>query len=307
EASVGEQLAAVVSRGADAVERTREQLDVLREAGVVDAGGAGLLELVRGIAAAYSGQPLPERPVEEELSVEAIHRELSRYRYCTTFPVEGEKLDREALERQLEPLGDSMLVVGDSSALKVHVHTDDPGGALALATAIGTLEQVEIANMHRQTERREERLSHPVKDLSTTMGELVALRAGAGNRALFANLGASEIVDGGQSMNPSAADLVAAIERTRAPTVFVLPNNANVVLAAEQAAELANRDVRVIASDSIAAGLAAVVAFDPARDAAANTDAMQEALGTVATGAVTIASKDSPLNRRVIHEGHFPR
>jgi DAK2 domain fusion protein YloV len=305
DASVGEQLAAVVRRGGEAVERTPELLEVLRHAGVVDAGGSGLLELVRGIVAAYADEPLPELPDDEGLNVDAIHQELSRYRYCTTFLVEGEQLDREALERQLEPLGDSLLVVGDPRALKVHVHTDDPGDALRVATAVGTLEQVEIANMHRQTERREERLLHSVKEVSSALCELVAVVAGAGNRALFANEGATQIVDGGQSMNPSAADLVAAIERTHAPTVFVLPNNANVELTAAQAAGLSSRDVRVVASRSIPAGLAAAFAFDPARDADANTLAMQEALEAVATGAVTVASRDAHLNGLVIRKGDF--
>jgi DAK2 domain fusion protein YloV len=305
DASVGEQLAAVVRRGGEAVERTPELLEVLRQAGVVDAGGSGLLELVRGIAAAYAGEPLPDLPDDEHLSIDAIHQELSRYRYCTTFLVEGEHLDREALERRLEPLGDSLLVVGDPSALKVHVHTDDPGDALRLATAVGTLEQVEIANMHRQTERREERLLHSVKDVSSAVCELVAVVAGAGNRALFANEGASEIVGGGQSMNPSAADIVAAIERTSAATVFVLPNNPNVELAAAQAARMSSRDVRVVASRSIPAGLAAAFAFDPAQDADANALAMQDALAAVATGAVTVASKDAQLDGLVVRRGDF--
>ncbi|HVD09356.1 MAG TPA: DAK2 domain-containing protein, partial [Gaiellaceae bacterium] len=136
-----ELLAAVVLRGADAVERTPELLDVLRTAGVVDAGGAGLLEIVRGIAAALAGEAIPEAPQEQELTVEAIHQELSRFRYCTVFVVEGDGLDREELEESLEELGDSLLVVGDATALKVHVHTDEPGTALALGTAVGTLEQ----------------------------------------------------------------------------------------------------------------------------------------------------------------------
>ena len=229
-------------RGADAVERTPELLDVLRTAGVVDAGGAGLLEIVRGIAAALAGEAIPEAPPEQELTVEAIHQELSQFRYCTVFVVEGDGLDREALEERLEPLGDSLLVVGDATALKVHVHTDEPGTALALGTAVGTLEQVEIANMHKQTQTREERLLHAVADMPAA-SEVVAVVAGAGNRRLFERSGASQIVEGGQSMNPSAAELLAAIDRARAPTVFVLPNNSNVILAAEQAAELSDKDV----------------------------------------------------------------
>jgi hypothetical protein len=298
-------LAAVVRRGTEAVERTPELLDVLREAGVVDAGGAGLLEIVRGIAAALAGGPIPEAPPEEELSVEAVHQELSEFRYCTVFVVEGTELDRDLLQAGLESLGDSLLVVGDPTALKVHVHTDDPGAALALGTAVGTLEQVEIANMHKQTEQREERLLHAVPNAPTALCEVVAVVAGAGNRALFESSGATQIVEGGQSMNPSAAGLVAAIERTRTRSVLVLPNNSNVILTAEQAAALSRKDVRVVPSDSIPAGLAAIVAFDPSHEVEENAAAMEQAVASVATGSVTIASKDAQLNGLAIRKGNF--
>ena len=164
-APLGDLLVELVRRGEEAVARTPEQLAVLREAGVVDAGGAGLLELVRGVASAVSGEVVPAAPpADEHMSVEAIHQELSRYRYCTVFLIEGEDLDREQLEEQLEQLGDSLLVVGDESALKVHVHTDHPGAALSLGTAVGTIDRIEIANMHEQTHRREERLLASVPD-----------------------------------------------------------------------------------------------------------------------------------------------
>jgi DAK2 domain fusion protein YloV len=304
--SARELIAAVVRRGADAVERTPELLDVLRAAGVVDAGGAGLLEIVRGIGAALSGEVIPDAPTDDtELSIDAIHQELSEFRYCTVFLVEGEGLDREALEAKLEPLGDSLLVVGDENALKAHVHTDDPGSALAIATQVGTLEQVEIANMHKQTVTREERLLHAVPDSPPAQVEVVAVVAGPGNRALFESLGATQIVEGGQSMNPSAADLVAAIDRARAGHVVLLPNNSNVVLAAEQAAELADRDVHLVRTESIPEGLAAMVAFDPTRTLEENVAAMEEAVDAVVTGSVTIASKDAQLNGIAIEKGNY--
>ncbi|HEV8687002.1 MAG TPA: DAK2 domain-containing protein, partial [Gaiellaceae bacterium] len=155
---VGAFLVDLVRAGEESLARTPEQLEILREAGVVDAGGAGLVEILRGAAATVAGEPIPEAAPSEELSLDAIHQELSRYRYCTTFVVEGDDLDREDLEGELEKLGDSLLVVGDRDAMKVHVHTDDPGAALALGTARGTIEGVEIANMHAQTAQREERL-----------------------------------------------------------------------------------------------------------------------------------------------------
>ena len=156
--SLEELLSALVVRGDQAVAETQEQLEVLRQAGVVDAGAAGLVEIVRGIAGHIRGETLPAVPASEPLSADAVHLETSRYRYCTVYVVEGEGLDSEALERELVGLGDSLLVVGDPSALKVHVHTNDPGAALRAGTALGVLERVEIANMHVQTAQREERL-----------------------------------------------------------------------------------------------------------------------------------------------------
>ena len=182
----GADLVTIVARGDDTVRQTRDMLPVLREAGVVDAGAAGLVEIVRGIHAALSGEPLPP-PAEAEktLGFEAIHQELSRYRYCTVFVVEGEELDVDELESELEQLGDSLLVVGDRTALKVHVHTDDPGRALSLGVARGVVEGVEIANMHAQTEQREERLLHAVPADTDAACAVVAVAAGNGQpRAL---------------------------------------------------------------------------------------------------------------------------
>jgi dihydroxyacetone kinase-like predicted kinase len=158
--------------------------------------------------------------------------------------------------------------------------------------------------MHKQTEQREERLLHasPTRPLAER-GR--ARRRGRRQPSLFESSGATQVVEGGQSMNPSAAELLAAIDRTDAPSVFVLPNNSNVVLAAEQAAELSTKDVHVIRTDSIPAGLAALVAFDSSKDADANAEAMEEALGSIATGAVTIASKDAQLNGVAISKGNF--
>ncbi len=172
------------------------------------------------------------------LTGDAIHLEASRYRYCTAFVVEGQRLDRDVLERELEPLGDSLLVVGDATALKAHVHTDDPGSALRAGTAMGVIERVEIANMHLQTVQREERLSQPASDDRRTA--VVAVVTGEGNRRLFESIGATGIVDGGETMNPSTEELLEAIERTHAPEAVVLANNDNIVLAARQAARLAN-------------------------------------------------------------------
>jgi uncharacterized protein len=332
-----ELLGDLVRRGEAAVARTPEQLQVLRDAGVVDAGGAGLLELVRGVAAAVSGEALPEPPpAEEHLGIEAIHQELSRFRYCTVFLIEGKVLDREALEAQLEKIGDSLLVVGDEQAIKVHVHTDDPGAALSIGTAAGTIDRIEIANMHEQTQQREERLlggqtranvmvpglapgvfhrgASPLAAVPDAPPEhaatgVVAVVAGAGNRRLFESLakdvGPLRVVEGGQTMNPSTADLLAAIHSLDADEVVILPNNSNVLLAAEHAAANADRPVEIVAADSIPGGLAAMVSFDGQRTAAENAAEMREAVAAVDTGEVTIASRDVEMNGVAIHRGDW--
>ena len=302
-AEEGRDLPGIVARGDETVVQTRELLPILREAGVVDAGAAGLVEIVRGLCAALTGEELPApASASGELGLAAVHQELSRYRYCTVFVVEGEDLDAASLEAELERLGDSLLVVGDRRALKVHVHTDDPGRALSLGVARGAIAGVEVANMHEQAHRREERLLHALPGGEAAACGVVAVSAGAGNRALFESFEA-QVVDGGATMNPSTADLLAAIDGQRAPAVVVLPNSGNVIMSAEQAAEHASKEVRVVPTRSLQAGLAALVAFDPSRGAAENAEAMGDAVGAVATGAVTLASRDVRLNGVSVESG----
>jgi len=299
-------LRALVRRGEEAVARTPEQLEILRQAGVVDAGGAGVLELLRGLAASVTGEPLPETNGSgDELRVEAIHQELSSYRYCTGFVVEGEGLDARELERELEVLGDSLLVVGDDTALKVHIHTDSPGSALEAATALGVIECVEIANMHRQTVQREERLAKTIVAAAAGLAGVVAVVAGKGNRRLFESLGVTRVIEGGQTMNPSTAEIVAAVESLEAPDAIVLPNNPNVILTAEQAAGLARKPVFVVPARSLQEGLAAMVAYDPESSGAQNTASMTEALKEVGTGAVTIASRNVEVNGSRVRKGAY--
>jgi hypothetical protein len=303
-----ELLEAVLARGEDALARTPEMLDVLANAGVVDAGGAGLVEIARGMVYGATGRELPDVPVEtESLGFEAIHQELSAYRYCTVFLVEGEALDKDALESQLEEIGDSLLVVGDSTALKVHVHTDDPGRALTLGIAQGVVEGVEIANMHHQTAQREERLlvgSTP-SAVQTLETGLVAVCPGRGNRRLFESLGATRVIEGGQTMNPSAADIVDAIEAVPTDGVLVLPNNSNVILTAEQAASLTEKTVQVIPSRSVQAGFAAMSRFVSTASVEENVAAMLEELESSSTGEITVASRDASLDGIEIREGAY--
>jgi uncharacterized protein len=297
-----EALAELVTHGEEALARTTEQLAVLRQAGVVDAGAAGLLEILRGIAAHVSGELLPEpTPLLASIPDEAIHQELSRFRYCTSFYVEGDEAEPERLEEELGRLGDSLLVVGARGAVKVHVHTDEPGAALALGTAVGVVEEVDIKNMHAQTADREERLAAAAEPAACGA---VAVCAGVGNRRLFESLGAT-CVEGGQSMNPATAEIVSAVERLDAREAVVLPNNKNVILAAEQAVAATSKPARVVATRSLQAGLGAMVCFDPARPVEENAAQMEEAAAGVRAGAVTRASRDAVVGGVPVGEGQY--
>jgi DAK2 domain fusion protein YloV len=300
DAPVAEMLADLVTHGERALAATTDQLDILREAGVVDAGGAGVLEILRGIAAQVRGEPLPElEAVTAGIPLEAVHQELSRYRYCTSFFVEGEAVDPEELERELTKLGDSLLVVGGAGAVKVHVHTDEPGVALALATERGVIEEVDIKNMHVQAADRTERLEREVGVTGA-----VAVVLGDGNRRLFESLGALT-VEGGETMNPSTADLLAAVESLSEQGIVLLPNSKNVVLAAEQAAEQSGKDVRVIPTRSLQSGLGALIAFDAGRALDENLAEMQEATDAVRAGSVARASRAAKIGDVNVEEGEF--
>jgi uncharacterized protein len=304
-----ELLKTVLARGESALARTPEMLELLAQAGVVDAGGAGLVEIVRGVTLAANGEPLPAAPVAVRgVGAKAIHQELSHYRYCTGFVVEGEEFDVGALEDALGQLGDSLLVIGDGTAVKVHVHTNDPGAALSAATAIGVLDEIEIANMHAQTEAREQRLEDRASAgyLPTPILEtgVVAISYGDGNRQLFEAENAT-VLEGGQTQNPSVEEIVAAIEATPAPEVIVLPNNSNLILASQQASELASKPVRVVPSRSVQAGIAAIMAYLSTNSAEENEQRMLEALSSIVTGELTIASRDVELDGVQVREGAY--
>jgi DAK2 domain fusion protein YloV len=298
---VEDALAELLAAGEAALARTTEQLDVLKQAGVVDAGGAGLLEIVRGVTSYVRGEELPEpAPLREPIPFAAVHQELSKFRYCTSFFVEGEGVDPDELEPALLELGDSLLVVGGRGAVKIHVHTDEPGTVFSLATAVGVIEEVDVKNMHVQTAEREERI---LTTEASACG-VVAVCAGEGNKRLFESLGAT-CVEGGQSMNPSTADIVGAIEAVAAGEAVVLPNNKNVILAAEQAVGASTKLARLVPTRSVQAGLGAMVAFDAGRLAEVNAAEMAQAAAGVRSGAVTRASRDALVGDLAVEEGQF--
>ena len=273
--------------GQDSLKRGQDLLAVLREAGVVDAGGYGLTIIFAGVVAALRGAEPP--PLEHHAPARVTHpqHQSSTYRFCTNFAVVGEELEPSDWIVGLEALGDSVLVVGEGTMLKVHVHTDDPEAALALFRDVGpSVSHLDVADMHEQVRERTTRLARPVRRCTA-----LAVVNGNGMRELFESIGAVTL-DGGPTLNPSTYELLAGIHGVPAEEVVVLPNSPNVVMAAERAAELSEKDVRVVRSRSMQAGLAAAVALDPDRPCSANAAAMEDALTHVRTGAVTGAARD---------------
>jgi DAK2 domain fusion protein YloV len=286
-------LEAITRAGEQAVQRTPEQLDVLAEAGVVDAGAHGLVLILAGMVAGLRGEETPEVEIAAQAPprFSAPEHTDSRYRWCVNFIVQGEGLEGVSFEPPLRELGDSILVVGDDRTLRVHVHTDDPPAARAVFAERGTVSQVDEADMRAQVADREERLA------GSRCG-LVAVVSGPGLRDLYEGLGAT-VVDGGETMNPSTDELLAGIHSVGAEGVIVLPNSANVVLAAEQAAELSDREARVLDCTSQQAGLVAMVELDPVAPLAVNADRLAEALAETRTGAVAPAARDDSEGRFV--------
>ncbi len=290
-ALLAEMLATALFAGEEAVRHTPEQLDVLAEAGVVDAGALGLVVIIRGMVAGLAGEAvsLPEIPHYAAARIDDVHHFGSRFRFCTNFIVIGEGLDREAFLGDLERLGDSVLVVGDEATLKVHVHTDDPDSAKQLFAGAGRVEREDIADMHEQVAGQRARLGDGI-------AAVVAVTSGDGLRSLFEQLGALA-VDGGPTLNPPTKDLLEGIDACPAAEVVLLPNSADVLMAAEEAARLAAKPVTVVHSESQQAGLAALVEFDPRLGAAANGERLQSALADVRVGAVAPAARDDSEGR----------
>ena len=291
DAVLAEVLEKAIADGQRAVERTPEQLAALRESGVVDAGGYGLVLILAGVVAGLRGDgaDLPEVSHQETPRLSRPHHEDSRFRYCTNFIVSGTGLDSRDFLARLEALGDSVLVVGDEVTLKVHVHTDDPEAAVDLFEGAGAVTNLDVADMREQIAERTARL---------TAGRtgVLAVAAGAGLERLFSELGA-HVVNGGDTLNPSTYELLAGIHEVPAEEVVVLPSSANVVMAAERACELSEKSARVVAATSQQASLLALVELDPDASGEENASRLEEALGTVAVGGVAPAARDDAQGR----------
>jgi hypothetical protein len=293
DAVIAEVIERALEAGQESVRRGPDLLPVLREAGVVDAGGYALTVLLAGIVGALRGSAPP--PVEHHAPARVTHPQhaSATYRYCTNFAVTGSNLEQRRFLRGLEELGDSVLVVGDQTTLKVHVHTDDPDAATALFADSGVVSHLDVADMREQIEQRDERLAGDVR--LATCGAL-AVTNGDGMRALFESF-AVRALDGGAKLNPSTYELLAAIHAVPAEQVVVLPNSPNVRMAAERAAGLSDKAVIVVPSRSPQAGLAAAVGLDPRKTAKENGDVMMLTLERVRTGAVAPAARDDASGR----------
>src|SRR6201991_90159 len=298
DAILAEVLERAIADGERAVARTPEQLEVLRESGVVDAGGHGLVLIMAGVVAGLRGDgaALPEVAHREPPKLTRPHHEDSRYRYCTNFIVSGTGLNDRAVLPRLEALGDSVLVVGDEATLKVHVHTDTPESAMSLFEGLGEVAKVDIADMRQQVAERDARLAEG--GVATVAGRtgVIAVAGGGGMARLFAGLGA-DVVDGGETLNPSTYELLAGIHGVAASEVLVLPSSSNVVMAAERACELSEKPARVVPATSQQASLLALVELDPEASVAVNADRLEAALAGVATGGVAPAARDDAQGR----------
>ena len=312
----------VICTEADAsLERTPDLLPALKKAGVVDAGGKGFCVIIHEMQAVFSGgevfqgeggPAVVKESVKESSVVGSYDAEIT-FTYCTEFIVVRDKdNDRDPLllRAYLESIGDCVVVVDDEDIVKVHVHTNNPGNALQEGLKYGQFETVKVENMRFQHENASwvgETEGEQVPQFERAEPEnpygFVAVAAGAGLEELFRDLGCDQVVSGGQTMNPSTDDILNAIEATPAKLVYVLPNNKNIILAAEQAAPLADREVRVLPTRTIPQGMASMLAFDPDAAVEENLIAMRKAYEAVSSGSVTFAARDSDYEGHNIHEG----
>lgn len=311
-------LRAYIAEGEKSLEKTPELLPALKKAGVVDAGGKGLLVILSGMLEVISGGEMIRSDSETKPAAPAAVaaagavQEDIHFAYCTEFIVnkkQGAK-DATALRAFLETIGDCVVVVDDDDIIKVHVHSNHPGKAIEEGLKFGELTKMKIENMreqHNNIIKADEAVQQnrkapvpPEKDFG-----FVAVAAGAGVESLFRDLGADSIVRGGQTMNPSTEDILEAVGQTPAHNVFVLPNNKNIIMAAEQAVSLADRNVCVIQSRTIPQGISALMSFDPGADFVANRSAMTDALARVQSGQITFAVRDSEYDGHKIKQGEI--
>ena len=319
---------AVIEHAQDVLNQTPEMLPVLKEAGVVDSGGQGLLEVIKGAYDAFLGKEIDYSVIEPSTGVTVNKANAEdtadiKFGYCTEFIILTEKEFTEDDEREfkkfLSSIGDSIVCVADDDVVKIHVHTNDPGLAIQKALTYGQLSKMKIDNMREEHQEKlirdaeklaeqqaNEEAAHEEKkpaEPRKAMG-FIAVSIGASMNEIFKELGADYIIEGGQTMNPSTEDMLNAIDRVNADTVFILPNNKNIVLAANQAKSLVEeKEIIVIPTKTVPQGITAIINFMPDADAKTNEEAMLEEIKNVKTGQVTYAVRDTHIDDKEIHEG----
>lgn len=306
----------MLASGENILKKTQDMLPALKQAGVVDAGGRGLLLIYMGYSAVINGERVEEVKVDmsADSSPEDVfiddHDSLEeiKFAYCTEFFVQDaevtmQEADIAAFRRKLSRLGDCVLVVGDPGMVKVHLHTNEPGKALQYGIQMGELVNLKIENMQQQRRDNMDNQAQINSKLPPKEFGMVSVSLGEGFSQIFKDLGVDAVVDGGQTMNPSIEDLTRAVESIRAKTIFVLPNNGNVILAARQVAEISQKDVVVLPTKNVAMGIASVVAFQPDFSRDENVQRMEEAAERVRTGTVTFAVRDTEIDGLQIKEG----
>ena len=305
-----------IQRGEEALRVTPDLLPVLKEAGVVDSGGKGLLFIYHGFMMAMNGEvdleavpaeekPVVEAPQEETASFDQFSAEDIQFGYCTEFFIvhlyEGfEEKDLDQFRKHLERVGDSVVVACDNDTVKIHVHSNCPGKVLQMAMRYGELDRIKIENMREQNRQLVAQRKKNEKEFA-----LISVSSGAGVDEVFKALSTDKIISGGQTMNPSIASIVNAVHQVNARNVFILPNNSNIILAATQASALCDCHVEVLPTKTIPQGIAAAMAFNPDESLEANVANMTEAYQTVISGSVTFAVRETQLNGKVIHQGDF--
>jgi DAK2 domain fusion protein YloV len=296
-------LEATVSAAGDSVANTPSLLKVLREAGVVDAGGQGLYTILEGALRYLRGEmelmrlrrpqiivsELPHiTPMTQTVGVDEVP-----YGYCTEFMLKGEKLEPETIRKKLEKKGESLIVVGDDSAVRIHIHTLEPGNIIRFATKLGTMHQVSIRNMDEQ---HQDYLEMQKERMLTTDTAIIAVASGDGLNDVFASLGAADVVPGGQTMNPSTKDILQAVEATLTDKVIILPNNKNIVSTANQVQSLTKKTVHVVPTKTIPQGVVALLAFDYEAEFKTNAQIMEKALSSVRSIEITRAVRSTKVN-----------
>ena len=305
---------AAIAEAKVALANTVNQNPVLKKAGVVDAGGKGWLVALEAMLSSLQGEDVvvPEgiagADVKEAANFDDFDTDDITFTYCTEFIIDRENdKDPEKLREFLSSLGDSLVLVDDEEIIKVHVHTNDPGKALHEAIEYGSFVTVKIENMrlqHTEKVMSEQELAPQIAEPEKPLG-VVSVCAGEGLADVFLNLGVDQIISGGQTMNPSTQDILEAVNKVPAETVFVLPNNKNIIMAAEQVDALTPKNVIVIPSKTVPQGVTAMLGFNPEGSIEENTEALTEALGTVDTMQITYAARNSDFDGYDIHEGDY--